>query len=57
MRAVSEAAQRKADKLIALARKAAGEAHAARALANAEHAMAEAERSEKVKFKAAKGKW
>ena len=56
MRAVSEAAQRKADKLIALARKAAGEAHAARALANAEHAMAQAERSEEVK-KAAKGRW
>lgn len=57
MRAVSEAAQRNADKLIALARKAAGEAHAARALANAEHAMAQAERSEEVKFKAAKGRW
>lgn len=53
-RALAEAAQRKADKLIAVARKAAGEVHAARALADAEHAMAEAERSEKAEFKAAK---
>ena len=53
-RALAEAAQRKADKLVAVARKAAGEVHAARALADAEHAMAEAERSEKAEFKAAK---
>ena len=53
-RALAEAAQRKADKLIAVARKAAIEVHAARALADAEHAMAEAERSEKAEFKAAK---
>ena len=53
-RALAEAAQRKADKLVAVARKAAGEVHAARALADAEHAMAAAERSEKAEFKAAK---
>ena len=53
-RALAEAAQRKADKLIAVARKAAGEVHAARAVADAEHALAEAERCEKAEFKAAK---
>ena len=53
-RALAEAAQRKADKLVAVARKAAGEVHAARAVADAEHALAEAERSEKAEFKAAK---
>ena len=53
-RALAEAAQRKAEKLTAVARKAAGEVHAARALADAEHAMAEAERSEKAEFKSAK---
>jgi hypothetical protein len=46
-RAKAEVAQHKAEKMLAVARKAAGEAHAARALAEAEH-------QEKVEFQAAK---